>query len=170
MKALAVQKQDRPDGAIDAVFYENATRGVYSLFAHDSPFSKVSIESEKDFSFVEKKLEGIVQCVVAPHPRLSYMFHVQYISAPCSAFDVYTDAVTALSVLMVHAGIEATDTLVPYVKEFPNGSVWVCKKFFKNEIVSMKTSGLLSKSEAVMAAEYIPNQELSGVKKLLGLL
>ncbi|OAG32083.1 hypothetical protein NEIG_01321 [Nematocida sp. ERTm5] len=163
-----VREVDQPEDSLLSIRYSNHINAIYSISHHDSSVPAVEIESLENLASVETALEKILSCVIRPHERFSYKFHIHILSISGGIFNIYTDLVAGLTVLMVSLGIELTDTLISYTKEYSEGSVWVCKKYFTNEVACIKLSDATVADSLERATEHIPVDELEELKYLCG--
>lgn len=160
MEVSTLLQNDRPEGSLNTVIYTRSIKAICSIFPIDTPKLRVEIE-QKQFKSIQKILETILISTIEPHERFSYRFTINYIRADENIVEIYRDTVTALSLLMVKTGIELSDTLISYSKEYSTGSIWLCKKFFRNEIVALKVFGVLSEENIKNSTEYIPSTEIA---------
>ncbi|EHY66128.1 hypothetical protein NERG_00824 [Nematocida ausubeli] len=161
-----VAEIDKPEGSLLSVHYSNKTNAIYSIFHCDSPTPKVEIESQQKLASIKAIMERILTCVIAPHERFSYRFHIHVLSLAENAMDICTDLVTGLCALMTAMHIELTDTLIAYTRAYEAGSAWVCKRYFANDVVYMKMLGHVSQSNVLDAIEYMPLEEMEEFRSL----
>lgn len=161
MRVETVHESDKPEDSLESLVYTGQTKGIYTVYSHNSPYPEVEIESISPINHVsiKKALETILLQGIEPHDRFSFRFHIHFSTLnDADILDIYRDAVVGIVLLGVRLGLELKDTLVPYIRRYGTSSIFICKGYFKNKIVFTQMSGSLAEDSICDAVSHRPDE------------
>ncbi|KAI5191984.1 hypothetical protein NEMIN01_1768 [Nematocida minor] len=167
MRVDILGERDKSEDSLLSIVYTGSTKGIYSLSINSNPLPKVEVEPAEDLSALQSDLETVLTEIIKPHDRFSYKLQINLLQKEASTIELFTDAITAISILISKLQIEAKDTPVAYTKEYPNGTMCICKGYFRNTVIFAKINGALSETDVAHAMEHIPSTRIEELVSLL---